>query len=333
MKRHSNLFSAVIDTNNLLDAFHKAQLGKADREGVKAFRLDLNENISSLRNDIVNDTLCLGEYRYFMVHDPKTRLICAASFSERVVHHALITIIGPLLERRMIYHSYACRKGKGQHKALSTALRFSRKHPYYLQMDIRKCFDSIPHERLMYMLSGMFKDSKLLNLCFKIIDSYHKTPGTGLPIGNLTSQYFANAYLDIFDHWVKETCRMKSYIRYMDDMIVFGEKENLLELRKKCSDYLTTELSLSLKQGGYINRVENGFGFLGCTVFPKGIRLSKRSKKRVRAKFHRYEKMYDLGLWDSDTLQQRMQSLWAGLYCAKSYGWRCKLAKQARDDV
>ncbi|MCE5250403.1 reverse transcriptase/maturase family protein [bacterium] len=333
MKRKGNLFDSVIDFDNLLDAFHKAQLGKADREDVKAFRFDLNANIATLRNDIINDTLCLGSYHYFMVHDPKTRLICAANFPERVVHHALINIIGPLLDSHMISHSFACRKGKGQHKALSVTLCFSRRHPYYFQMDIRKCFDSIPHERLKKMLASRFKDEKLLRLCSRIIDSYHAAPGAGLPIGNLTSQYFANAYLDIFDHWIKESCRMKSYLRYMDDMLMFGKKDELLELRGKCGDFLATELGLILKNGGTINSVEKGIGFLGCAIFPKGIRLSKRTKKRVRTKFHRYEEMWEKGFWNSETLQQRTESLWAGLYSANSYGWRCRLAKHGRDDV
>lgn len=333
MKRAGDLFYAIIDFDNLLEAFHKAQLGKADREGVKIFRAGLNDNIASLRSAIIDDTLVLGNYRYFTVHDPKTRLICAADFPERVVHHALINVIGTFLERRMIYHSYACRKGKGQHQALETARCFSRNHRFYLKTDIKKCFDSIPHTGLMSMLSRLFKDCRLLLLCKKIIDSYHVEPGHGLPIGNLTSQYFANAYLDIFDHWIEERCRVMCYLRYMDDMLVFGEKNDLVVIREKCKDYLVSELGLSLNKGGMINRTEAGVGFLGRTVFPNGIRLSKRTKKRVRTKFHRYETMWDKGYWDSATLQRRMESLWAGMKTSNSLGWRRRLAERACNDV
>ena len=186
------------------------------------FRMKVDCNLEEIRRGLENETARIGAYSYFTIKDPKERIICAASFPERIIHHAVMNICEPYFERFQIFHSYACRKGKGQHAALLSAFHYAKSSPFFLKMDVRKYFDSIDHEILFNRLTRLFKDHRLLDLLSRIIDSYHTAPGKGVPIGNLTSQYFANHYLASFDHYVKETLGVKRYIRYMDDMLFFS---------------------------------------------------------------------------------------------------------------
>jgi hypothetical protein len=271
-----------------------------------------------------------GCYRFFKVHDPKTRQICAAAFRERVAHHALINICGPMLDRSQIRHSYACRKGKGQHRALEQAARWACHHMFYLKMDVARFFDSIDHESLKNMLAAKIRDRRVLVLFSRIIDSFGIVPGKGLPLGNLTSQYFANFYLTGFDRWINQVVRPGKYLRYMDDMVVFGKHLDLIRFRDQIVTYLRSELRLGLKQSGQINRTEKGMGFLGAVVYPGYLRLSFRAKKRVRRQFKAKEKAFRKGLISESELANDVQSLWAGLCHTKSLGWRKNLAAGGR---
>lgn len=326
MQRYGNLKELILDPDNLCLAFHRAAQGKRDRRDVRVFQADLAWNLFALRRALTDSSLRFGAYRFFRVRDPKERSICAAAFEERVAHHALINIAGPMLDRSQLYHSYACRRGKGQHKALAQAAQWAGKAPYYLKMDIRKYFDSIRHETVLELLGRRFKDVWVLRLFSEIIASYETSPGRGLPLGNLTSQYLANFYLDSFDHWITEQAGAGRYLRYMDDMLLFGDKAALLSLRKQCRDFLEERPGLELKNGGQINRTEKGIGFLGSVVFPGRIRLSQGAKKRIRAKLNTYHQRHRSGQWDALELQSRTRALWAGLDLPACPGWRKQLA-------
>ena len=166
MKRYGKLMGNILDYENLLIAFHNAAKGKTDRKDVIQFRTKLSENLLTLRTKIDTDTMVFGRYSFFTVHDPKTRNICAAAFKERVTHHAMMNVCGPILDQSQIFHSYACRKGKGQHKALLKAKKWADCHDFYLKMDISKFFDSIDHSILKQMLCSRIKDKKVLGILF-----------------------------------------------------------------------------------------------------------------------------------------------------------------------
>ena len=222
MKRSGKLYRRIIEWDNLLCAFYNAARGKRLKPDVVLYEKNLYENLKNLQAHLIEQTVSLGNYRFFKIYDPKERLICAAPFNERVVHHAIINIAGPVFERLQIYDSYACRKEKGTNAALLRALHFTKRYRYFLKLDMKKYFDSIPHSKLAVLLAAKFKDKALLNLFDKLRASYCVTEGRGLPIGNLTSQYFANFYLGIFDHYAKERMKVKGYVRYMDDVLLFA---------------------------------------------------------------------------------------------------------------
>ena len=190
----------------------------------------------------------------------------------------------PVFERFQIFDSYASRPGKGIDACLKRAMEFCRKYRFFLKLDIQKFFDSIDHLVLMRLLWRLFKDVRLLNLLEQIIFSYETTPGHGVPIGNLTSQYFANLYLSPLDHLIKEQWRIGGYLRYMDDFVLFSNaKSELQSLQQSIADYLAQELHLSLNPA-ILNRCDAGLPYLGYRVRACGLRLNQRSRRRFRDK-------------------------------------------------
>ena len=222
MRRVGNLYNRIFTYENLCLAFWKAAKGKQDRKEVIAFHNNFEIQIRKIQDELLRHSPDIGHYRFFKVFDPKHRNICAASFPERVLHHAVMNVCEPILEAYAIYDTYACRKGKGNRKALSRAQHFARKFDWYLKLDIQKYFDTIDHNILLRLLSRKFKDQELLHLFEKLFDTYHIRSGRGMPIGNLISQHLANFYLGTFDHWIKEALRVQGFLRYMDDFILFG---------------------------------------------------------------------------------------------------------------
>jgi len=241
MKRFNHLWEQVIDWQNLYLAYQKASKGKRHRDEVAKFSFGLENELFALKEDLVSGRYHCGEYRQFTIYERKKRTISAAPFRDRVVHHALMNILEPLLDAQFIYDSYACRKGKGVHSAVDRYQAYAQRYPYVLKLDISQYFASVQHGVLEQELQRRIKDKPVLALVNAIIDSHpdmHKS-GTGLPIGNLTSQVFANLYLDRFDHWLKEQKQMKAYIRYVDDMFILSDdKSQLWQLRDEIADHL-----------------------------------------------------------------------------------------------
>ncbi|MCO6456699.1 MAG: group II intron reverse transcriptase domain-containing protein [Pirellulaceae bacterium] len=327
MKRAGFLYERISDYDNLLSAFHAASRGKRQQPVVQRFRDSLQQQIVQLREDFHRERLRLGDYHYFTIHDPKERLICAASFRERVIHHAVINVVGPVLERPLIDNTFACRPGKGQHRAARLACYFAHGHPYFLKMDVRKYFDSIEHVRVARQLRRLIKDAAVLRLFDRLLATYQTSPGRGLPIGNLTSQYLANLYLSPFDHFVNHELRCSSYVRYMDDFMLWGTRDEVRRWRPLAAAFLDQRLGLRLKAGGFINRCSHGCDFLGFRVFPDSLRLSRRSARRLRAAMRRLEMMFARGRIDERQLQQRATAVFA---FAQSSDSRALLARVAR---
>jgi len=328
MKRVGQLYLQIAEPDNLRLAFHKACRGKNDRREVVRYRQRLAENLILLRQQLLDDSLSVGDYRFFEVFDPKQRQICAAAFKERVLHHAIMNVCDPVLDRYAIYDSYACRLGKGQRKAVSRAQEFARCNPWYLKLDIRKYFDSIDHAILCTMLQRRIKDRRLLGLFEKILASYSTVPGKGLPIGNLVSQHLANFYLACLDHWLKDDLGVHGYLRYMDDFLLFGKsRPEMNEKLAQIKRFLTTELQLALKDNIQLNRCCLGIPFLGFRIEPGRIRLSRRSGQRFRDKLQQYEARYLDGSWNQQQLVSHVQPLVEFTRFADSSGLRGQIIK------
>jgi hypothetical protein len=227
-----------------------------------------------------------------------------------------------IFDRHLIYDTYACRIGKGTHKAVLRAFHFAKSTPYFLKMDVRKYFDSIDHGTLKSQLAGLIKDKAALNLFNIIIDSNDSGVTKGIPIGNLTSQFFANHYLSAFDHSFKERHHAKRYIRYMDDIIVFTDnKDELKDMYNKAAYYTGKNLKLILKPP-VSGPVTNGVPFLGYLVKPSGIYLQKKTKRRYKARIAEIEHKRKKGQLSPLEAGRRAESVTSHLLLARSRNFR-----------
>ena len=313
MKRVGHLFEQIVAFDNLLRAARQAQRGKRHRHVVARFGFHLEPELLSLQAELIADTYRMQPYHTFQVYEPKPRRICAAAFRDRVVHHAICQVIEPVVEASLIADTYACRRGKGAHAAVQRAQHFARRWPYVLTMDVHKYFDSVDHAVLKTLLRRRFKDKALLALLDGIIDHPipHTAAGRGLPIGNLTSQYFANLYLGVVDHWIKEVLRVKGYVRYMDDMLVFAaDKPCLHETLAALRHFLGQTLKLEIKPSSVrVAPVSQGIAFLGFRVFPHTLRLQHRTLSRLRRRIRQREAAYAQGRLDADGLARSVASM------------------------
>lgn len=332
MKRNNNLMLHIEARKNLYLAFWKARKGKDAIAYVDKYRENLEENLDQLACEINRGLVNVGNYNYFKVYDPKERLICAAAFNERVLHHALMNVCHPAFERYQIFDSYASRKNKGQYAALERAMGFQKKYKWFLKLDVRKYFDSICHNTLIKLLQKKFKEKSLIAIFKQIIDSYSTSDGRGLPIGNLTSQYFANHYLAISDHYAKEILKAKAYVRYMDDMVIWdNDRELLLNIGHSLSQFIAEQLQLELKPF-CLNKTHFGLPFLGYVVYDSRLHLNKNSKKRFRKKLYHYEKQLLLEKWTEKDYQLRIWSLLAFAKKAESKKFREICLRYGNDD-
>jgi uncharacterized membrane protein len=328
-KRKGYLMAQIADPDNLRLAFYKAARGRQLKEEVIEYRKNLDAHLHLLHKQLLAGTVPIGIYHYFTVYDPKERVICAASFNERVMHHAIMNICHPIFERFLIYDTYATRIGKGQFAALDRAKIYAKKYTWFCKMDIRKYFDSIDHNILFEKLQSKFKDHHLLELFHRIIASYSTKEGKGVPIGNLTSQYFANFYLGLADRFIKETLGVKAYIRYMDDMVFFGHcNQELLDIANRLSAFIDSSLKLIVKPI-CLNSIEKGLPFLGYVVYRDGIKLNKNSKKRFIQKMKRYTHNLYNEIWSQTQYAKHVSPLIAFTQHANSAALRrallCKL--------
>ena len=323
MRRANHLFPRILEHENLLRAYHGARRGKRDRWAVQEFERDLQGNLAVLRRRMEAHPMVWLSYRMFEVRDPKPRRIAAPAFPDRVAHHAIMQVIEPELERVAIWDSYACRRGKGLHRGIQRAQSYARRYPWFLQLDVRKYFDSVDHRVLKDLLARRFKDRALLSLLGSLIDSYAKVPGKGIPIGSLTSQHFANFYLAPLDHYAKEVLGARGFVRYMDDFVLFAEtKAELLDARSSIEQFLRERLALELKNAGALDRTASGVGFLGLLVRPSHVRLMGKTKRRVRAKWKALVEQYRGGQVDAGSLARRATALLVRTRQVKARGLR-----------
>lgn len=325
MKRAGNLIHKIAAFENLQLAFYKSRKGKEAKREVITYKKELNKNLRLLQQEILSGEVQVGNYHFFTIYDPKERQICAASFSERVLHHALMNICHPIFEQQQIFDSYATRKNKGTYAALDRAKVYQQHNKWFLKLDIRKYFDSIDHDVLFGLLYRKFKDRHLLQVFKKIINSYKTEVGKGLPIGNLTSQYFANYYLSFADRYIQQELKISDYVRYMDDMVLWScDKEKLLVARDKLVVFLHDTLSLKLKTS-ILNNNEQGLSFIGYRIYHNKTTLNRRSKKRFAEKAKKYEDNLVSFNWTQEEYQRHILPLIAYAKHAETKGLREKM--------
>jgi RNA-directed DNA polymerase len=328
MKRVGFLIEKIATLDNLRLAFWKAGKGKSYSAEVVEYRKDLDENLLTLQAEILSGEVKVGNYYYFKIFEPKERQICASAFQEQVLHHAMMNICHEYFERYQINESYASRKGKGTYAAIEKAKKYTAQYGFYLKLDVKKFFDSIPHEVMKQQIRRLFKDAKVLQIFDAIIESYEVEPNRGVPIGNLTSQYFANHFLAVLDHYIKEDLALAAYVRYMDDMVIWhNDKAVLIELREKIRTFLEEKLRCRLKPE-VLNYSEKGLPFLGYFIFPTYIRLRQASKQRFIRKLKIIEKNYHNGDWSETQCQRKILPLLAFVQHADTVGFRKSIEKK-----
>ncbi len=326
MKRAGYLMERIAEPSNLREAFFAAARRKSSRPDVQLYREELAERLDELRWTLLNGAVEVGGYQQFVIHDPKERVITVAPFGQRVLHHAVMRVCEPFFENRLIPRSYACRRGKGRVVALDEAQKQCAKYEWYLKLDIRRYFDSVPHEGLLNRLRGVFKDRDLLLIFEKVIRSFEASPGCGLPIGNLTSQHFANLYLDAVDRFI-EGARPRGggrfvVLRYMDDLVVFAPaREDLVRLRLELRGEIVPSLGLRLKQER-IGPTSSGVPFLGCVVRSGFRELSRRSRLRFRRRVMCLDRVVAEGRVSEEDAQRRGTALVAFAKTASSEAFR-----------
>lgn len=326
MKRYEWLWASIIEFQNLLEASKQAQKSKRFRDNVLAFNNRREKNLLGLQQELISKSYRPGGYRTFRIFDPKPRLISAAPYRDRVIHHALCNVIVPLLDKSLIDDTYANRTGYGTHRALKQFITFARSSRYVLQCDICKYFPSIDHEILKKQIHQKIKCKDTLWLIDLIIDYSNPqepvhhyfaddtllTPlerRHGLPIGNLTSQFFANFYLNGFDHFVKEELHAKKYLRYVDDFALFSDDHGFLkDARIGIIDYLEG-LRLRIHPiKSQLFETKYGANFLGFRVLPDRVRVRNDNLRRARHRLKQLQKDYAAGAISLDDLTLRLQS-------------------------
>ncbi|WP_427340947.1 reverse transcriptase domain-containing protein [Caloranaerobacter sp. DY30410] len=347
MKRHGNLYEKIYDFENLYQAYLEARKNKRYRQDVLEFTANLEENLIQIQNELIWKTYKVGRYREFYIYEPKRRLIMALPFKDRVVQWAIYRILNPLFDKTFIEHSYACRVGKGTHAAadrLQYWLRKVSRKPekwYYLKLDISKYFYRVDHDVLIKILQNKIKDKDLIWLLKVIIDSNgmkfglplgaepgecERISGKGIPIGNLTSQLFANTYLNELDKYCKHELKVKYYIRYMDDVIILhNDKKYLHEIKNLIEIFLNESLKLHLNNKTAIRPISVGIPFVGFRVWATHRKMKKKSVKKIKKRLKFIKKEYEAGRIEFDKVNATVQSYLGIMKHFNSYNLRKKL--------
>lgn len=311
MKRHGKLFQKIIDMNNLYMAYKKARKGKRRMFNVKKFSKNINKNLYQIQQSLIDKTFTTSKYQSKTIYEPKKRVIYVLPFNpDRIVQHALMNIVEPIWDNLFIYDSYACRKGKGVHAGSKRTIEFVRRYKYCLKCDVSKFYPSTDQNILFDIVCRKIKCKDTLWLIKNIIYSF--PGGKNVPIGNYTSQWFGNLYLNELDQFLKHQHKTKAYIRYCDDFCLFNNsKIYLREMAEIIKSFVKEKLKMHLSKCD-IFPVSQGIDFLGYRHFKKYILLRKSTSKRVRS---RLAKLPDLLKSRKISLEQYRSSI------ASTYGW------------
>ncbi|MFA5967130.1 MAG: reverse transcriptase/maturase family protein [Patescibacteria group bacterium] len=329
MKIAKEYYRNIISLENLLEAWQEFVVGKRHRKDVQQFERDLMDNIIKLHKDLE-----LGGYRHsayspFKISDPKPRNIHKAKVRDRLLHKAIYRVLYPIWDKNFIYDSYSCRNNKGTHKAFirlqELTRRISRNYTqpcFALKLDIRKFFDSVDHKVLIDLLKEKIEDEKLIGLLWDIINSFEHSPGKGMPLGNLTSQLFANVYLDPLDKFAKHKLKAKYYLRYADDFIFLSDNPDiLLGYLVEVNQFLKTNLKLNVHPNKiHLRKFNWGIDYVGYVALHRYSIPRRKTVKRIFKKVARLLRENDY-----EELTNAVPSYLGYLQHASSYRLRCRL--------
>lgn len=337
-KTYNNLWPRIIEWETLIAAWKKTAKGRTRQRDVIAFKANLEPNLIEIQESLMAKSYRTGPYHRFFIFEPKRREVASLPLKDRVVQHALVSVVEPIFEARFIDQSFACRPGKGAHKGADTLQRYLREvqrnhgEVYALKADISKYFPSVCHDVLRRIIRRHVACPDTLWLIDEIIGS-SADPGAllprGIPIGNLASQMFANIYLHELDHFVKHTLRESRYVRYMDDfVIVHHDKSHLHQVRRDIEDFLHAELGLRTNSKTQVFPVRRGgraVDFLGYRIWPTHRALRKDSINRMKRKMKRMARLYHEGRMTWDEIDPVIMSWIGHARHADTYNLRTKV--------
>lgn len=338
MKRYTGFFEIIISRGNLVRAYHAAcksqhKKSHATRTAIARTGEHLEQCIKYLQYILTHHTWKPSPYRERVIYEPKERTIYIAKFfPDRVLHHAIIDVLSPMWDKVMIYDTYSCRKGKGQHAGSRRCMQYIRKYPYCLKCDISKFYPSLDHDLLKTIIRRKLKDAETLQLLDLIIDSY---PGRkNAPIGNLSSQWFGNLYLGELDFYVKQELGVKGYIRFCDDFVLFGNKNQLKEWGEKIREFVENHLLLTFSRFDLFP-VTRGIDFLGYRHFPSGyILVRKKTAKRMKRKIREIPHLIRIGAESGEKAIATIASIEGWLKHANSHNFKESMELQTlREDI
>ncbi len=353
MKTHKNLYNKLCSLENLNLAYEKARKGKSQKESVIEFDKNVKENLEQLQKELVNLNYQPKPLKRFVVRDPKTRTIHASAFRDRIVHHMIVNILEPIFEKIFIFDSYASRKDKGAHVAITRFDEFKRKvslngaavrgggtqktnnmvQGYVLKADISHYFDSVNHEILLNIVKKKIRDGKIIWLIRKILNNFKgDVKGKSMPLGNYTSQFFANVYLNELDYFVKHKLKAKYYIRYVDDFVILHRSKKRLELfRKRIVEFLKSIMLELHPEKSDIIPLQKGVTFLGYRIFYKHKLLRKRNRNYFLHKFEENLKLYNADIISDIQLIEKLQGWFGYAQWANTYFFRRDIIKKTAD--
>ncbi len=333
-----DMYSTLCSHDNLVLAWQKARKRKTLKEYVIVFELDLESNLKQLKYELESFTYKPAELTNFIVSDPKTRTISSSHFRDRVIHHAVCNVIGPSLEKGFIYDSFANQKHKGTHLAIKRLEKFLRKvyikrtspfgigdSGFALKADIRHYFDTVDHEILLHIISRKIKDQNVMWLIKQILDNYNaEAVGKGMPLGNLTSQFFANVYLGELDKFVKHKLKVKYYIRYVDDFVILHRDKNALNRYKsEIETFLRSNLKIQLHpEKSRIIPLRSGITFLGFRIFYRYRLLKKSNVRRIWKRLEKFRLMKEEGKMTIEDATRSLEGWLAYAKFANTYNLR-----------
>jgi retron-type reverse transcriptase len=342
MPEKITLYQQVSSAANVLAATHNTlKHGRRYKGAGAAFSFNKEQQVITIVKELQSKTYKPGRYEQFFIYEPKKREVLAAPLKDRVVHHALHDVVEPLIDRKFIFDSYACRKNKGTHKAILRAQRFLQSNVYFVHLDVKKYFPSIDHLVLTSILRKHFYDTEVLKLFDLIIESSlpqqekrydlfnPASDSKGLPIGNLTSQFLANLYLNELDQHIKHELKCHAYLRYMDDFVLFHNDRNTLNtLRKLIHQFCEEQLHLSLHEKGGVKHYSEGLGFLGFKIYRTYRLLKGVCLNRFMRKYKGKQKQVVAGKLDQMDLQHSVISWQNHLMHGDTQGLKTFLSKK-----